>query len=103
MKSLLIALGVVVLSGISGCNCSDTSVKMMGTTDGGGADASVGDMSSFWLGGDGPIQLIDGGITIQDDGGSFTCYQTTCNGHLLACGDCLDNDGDGVVDFRDPE
>jgi hypothetical protein len=102
MKSLLSALGIVLISGVSGCSCNDNAAIMMMMPDG-SVDASVGDMSSFWLGGDGPIQIIDGGILIHDDGGTFTCYQTTCNGHLLACGDCIDNDGDGLIDFRDPE
>ena len=29
----------------------------------------------FWLGGDGADPDVDGGITIHDDGGTFTCYQ----------------------------
>jgi hypothetical protein len=53
---------------------------------------------------DGPIQVRDGGMTITEDGGfTWTCYQTTCAGHLTECGDCDDNDGDGLVDSRDPE
>ncbi|APR87552.1 hypothetical protein A7982_12901 [Minicystis rosea] len=28
---------------------------------------------------------------------------TTCQGHVYQCGDCIDNDGDGLVDAEDPE
>ena len=30
-----------------------------------------------------------------------TCRPTTCQGELRACGDCLDNDRDGLVDMAD--
>lgn len=60
--------------------------------------------SGQWVPTDGgPIQRLDGGITIMDDGGTFTCFQTLCNGKLLECGDCVDNDGDGRIDWRDQE
>jgi hypothetical protein len=55
-------------------------------------------------GGDGPIVVRDGGIVITEDGGAtFTCYVTVCDGHTTECGDCVDNDGDGRVDYRDQE
>ncbi|APR87559.1 hypothetical protein A7982_12908 [Minicystis rosea] len=28
---------------------------------------------------------------------------TSCQGHVYECGDCIDNDGDGLVDAEDPE
>ena len=31
------------------------------------------------------------------------CKPTECAGALYACGDCMDNDGDGKVDLLDPE
>jgi hypothetical protein len=101
MLRSLIALGVIVAGGMVGCDCADNATTMMTGQDLSGVSSS--DLAGFYLGGDGPIQIIDGGILIHDDGGTFTCYQTICNGHLLACGDCLDNDGDGRIDFRDPE
>lgn len=52
----------------------------------------------------GVIQVGDGGVIITEDGGNqVVCYPTKCAGKLLACGDCIDNDGDGKVDWRDPE
>jgi len=51
----------------------------------------------------GTIAELDGGVTITEDGGgTWICKKTTCNGQLLQCGDCIDNDGDGKVDSRDP-
>ena len=35
---------------------------------------------------------------------NFTdCVQIECEGSILACGDCIDNDDDGLVDLADPE
>ena len=46
----------------------------------------------------------DGGIVVSlPDGGTGICYITPCQGHLYACGDCLDNDGDGLTDSYDPD
>ena len=45
----------------------------------------------------------DGGILIQTDGGTFTCYVAPCQGHVYQCGDCIDNDGDGLIDSQDPD
>jgi hypothetical protein len=42
-----------------------------------------------------------GGAAAQADAGP--CQITTCQGKTYACGDCLDNDGDGLVDSADPE
>ena len=36
-------------------------------------------------------------------GGSKSCHISECDGHIYQCGDCLDNDGDGVADSADPE
>jgi hypothetical protein len=42
-----------------------------------------------------------GGATAPSDAGP--CQITNCQGKTYACGDCLDNDGDGLVDSQDPE
>lgn len=31
------------------------------------------------------------------------CHVTACANHVYACGDCLDNDGDGLADMDDPD
>jgi hypothetical protein len=42
----------------------------------------------------------------DDTGGSsasHACKKTTCQGMMYLCGDCIDNDGDGLIDSDDPE
>ena len=41
----------------------------------------------------------DAGIAGDGDGGGVTL----CDGKVYACGDTLDNDGDGLADYQDPE
>jgi hypothetical protein len=42
-------------------------------------------------------------VEVSDDTGSFSCHVTECDGHLVHCGDCEDNDDDGLIDAHDPE
>jgi hypothetical protein len=91
-----LALISLLILPVAACDCSDSS----GSPDGGSTlDGTVG----FDASGDGPIVVREGGVTVTDDGGTWTCYVTTCDGHGTECGDCMDNDGDGLVDSRDPE
>ncbi|MAC29131.1 MAG: hypothetical protein CMN31_19000 [Sandaracinus sp.] len=41
--------------------------------------------------------------TEPPDGGAMGCVPASCAGRYYACGDCLDNDGDGEVDAEDPD
>lgn len=53
---------------------------------------------------DGTVEIRDGGVEIvEEDGTTVVCYETLCDGRLLACGDCIDNDDDGKTDWRDQE
>src|SRR5262249_3737980 len=53
---------------------------------------------------DGPVIMArDGGIEVVEDGSSRICYTFACAGHILECGDCIDNDGDGLIDQNDPD
>ena len=52
----------------------------------------------------GPPTDLGPGIVVTEDGGfMWTCRRTACGGRVTECGDCLDNDADGVADERDPE
>jgi len=52
----------------------------------------------------GPPSDLGPGVVITEDGGfMWTCRRTACGGRVTECGDCDDNDGDGVADERDPE
>ena len=84
-------------NGNDGTNNGDAT-GIDGTT---GMDANV---VGFDVTSDGPIHVSDAGIVVTDDAGnSWVCHQTSCAGHMLECGDCMDNDGDGLVDSHDPE
>ncbi|HUQ02312.1 MAG TPA: hypothetical protein VM261_07425 [Kofleriaceae bacterium] len=43
------------------------------------------------------------GIIVGGDGGPWECHVVSCNNHVLQCGDCVDNDGDGEIDSHDRE
>ena len=46
----------------------------------------------------------DGGVVVNlPDGGTAVCYVTPCQGKVYACGNCTDDDGDGLVDSFDPD
>src|SRR5690348_6961021 len=82
----------------SACGADDEPPFRGGTHSDGGA---TGD------GGGGSIDaspVVDGGsVVVGGDGGTWTCYVTSCGGRVTACGDCTDNDGDGEVDSHDRE
>jgi len=40
---------------------------------------------------------VSGGGTTQ------VCAPTACQGQIYQCGDCIDNDGDGLIDAQDPD
>ncbi len=107
---IIMAFGLAISLGA----CDDDTVP--GVTDGGkvGDGAKVGDGTKSttdfptgegWLSTEGGLVRVgDGGVMITEDGGKqVVCYPTTCAGKLLACGNCKDDDGDGKVDWRDPE
>jgi hypothetical protein len=70
------------------------------TTDGGVGDAGTGADA-----GADPDAGVDAGVDAGADAGvdAGVCVPATCNGRTYACGDCVDNDGDGRRDSADPE
>ncbi|MCA9577647.1 MAG: hypothetical protein R3B40_01890 [Polyangiales bacterium] len=116
----LVALTVAM--SVGGCSCSSPGGPADGSVDGsggsqdggvdgatpgdGGGDASTADGSTS----DGSTVIVDGGVVLLDagDGGTTECYVKVCidsQGREIhgQCGDCLDNDSDGLADERDPE
>lgn len=79
--------------------CGDKGGGGDGDGDAALADGDVGDAE--------PVDAddVDGVIVTDPDGGVRECFVALCPGRNqpLACGDCIDNDGDGHVDDRDPE
>ncbi|MGE3675761.1 MAG: hypothetical protein AB7K71_39190 [Polyangiaceae bacterium] len=45
----------------------------------------------------------NGGTTNGGAGGSDACVPTKCQNHLYQCGNCLDDDNDGLIDSEDPD
>ena len=114
-----VGIGLLVVALFCGCDDETGGTSKDGP---GGGDAATGDGTSTgdgaktgdgnfqhdgagWVTYDGgPVKVGDGGTVIVEDGGTkIICYKTTCAGKLLECGDCIDNDGDGLTDWRDPE
>ncbi len=63
----------------------------------GGADAGAD------AGTDGDDGGMDGGMDGGTDGENEQCVVRTCQNKTYDCGDCQDNDGDGLTDADDPE
>ena len=97
---------------IAGCSCGgnngnggdagpiDGATGLDGAT---GTDGSTGADGS--AGGDGGNQLDGGVVIIPTDGGTRVCTRIVCgaSGEIEECGDCMDNDSDGIYDMEDPE
>ncbi|MBX3250025.1 MAG: hypothetical protein KF901_22800 [Myxococcales bacterium] len=76
----------------------------------GGDDDGGGDVDGSAVGIDGSV-ASDGSVTsdgsVASDGGwgmlpDGGCAQVMCQGHLYQCGNCEDDDGDGLIDWADP-
>jgi hypothetical protein len=103
-------VALALLSGaVSGCSCEGE----IGMDDGGGMDAGEAadggpGMDGETPGEDATIVPTDGAVTeveggfLLPDGAVVGCLPALCQGRVYACGDCIDNDGDGLIDSRDP-
>jgi len=80
--------------------CSDDSTGESFSGTGGmiGSGGTTGTGASSGIGG-----MIGSGGTTGTGGASGGCYLIECAGRVTLCGDCMDNDGDGLVDNEDPE
>lgn len=120
MRAQVVGLGLVLVAvGASGCECNGATVDDAGP--GGGIDAFLdptvdANVDAF------VDPTIDTGTTPgvdafidptvdanadayldpSIDGGPGSCNVAQCAGRTYQCGDCIDNDGDGLGDSRDP-
>ena len=99
-QNITISLSFVVALLASACSTTSSDPR---TLDGGidfvdGATPPCeGDTSGVCV-------IEDGGVIIPtEDGGTTLCFFIQCDGRVTACGDCSDNDDDGLIDNRDPE
>lgn len=114
MKARVDALSAVVFVtalALAGCNCGvspaasvaddgGSSSSSSESSDGGSASTGGNGGSTTTDAGDNPF-LNDAGQVQLPDGGS--CVQVSCQSHVYMCADCIDNDGDGLIDSADPD
>ncbi|MDW8246923.1 MAG: hypothetical protein RMJ84_10135, partial [Sandaracinaceae bacterium] len=120
MRSKATPLFLLLLTLWAGCDCGGKEMPDVGGSsdvfglDGSGGDESPlprGDASSGDASQDGRADSEDNSDSRSDDAFSHPdshsdvglgCHQAPCAGRTYRCGDCMDNDGDGLVDDRDP-
>jgi len=93
--ALFVALGGFGVS----IGCSDDNVDGANTTGAGtstGTNTGAGGMTGSG-GAGGSTSTYTSGV-----GGAPT-VTSACQGHIYECGDIIDNDGDGLVDYQDPD
>jgi hypothetical protein len=103
MRKLIACLVVPLAVGVvEGCSCENATMGEEDLAGGGGVDLYGADIDPFdtdmYIG----IPTADGGIVITTDAGTFTCFITPCQGKVYQCGNCKDDDNDGLVDSQDP-
>ncbi len=86
--------------------CGDDSGKggqdAAAARDGAPSDASATrDASAVQQ--DGAVETGDAATGDGDIWHDPNCHVVACQGHVYACGDCRDNDGDGKADSQDPD
>jgi hypothetical protein len=92
-------LALFAVLGVFGCGGNEAGD---GPGSGPGLDGGIDGGGD--VGGLAAEELADAGL-VYVDGGWFdpVCRVTDCQSHNYACGDCIDNDEDGLVDARDPD
>lgn len=94
--SLLVSFVVVVLACSSQVEVGANLPSAVGGSASGAGQGAGGSVAVSGNGG----RSGDAG---NADGGAAPCVETRCGGELYACGNCRDDDGDGLVDALDPE
>ncbi len=95
-----LAFGLFFLVSVSACSDDSTGDRFDGTggiSGTGGATGTGGTAASGGTGSGGTGAVAGAG------GASGGCQVIECAGRVTLCGDCLDNDDDGLVDNDDPE
>jgi hypothetical protein len=87
---------------LGACSDDSTGESFSGT---GGTGGMIGSGGTTGTGASSGIGGTGGGAAGSGTGGaSGGCFVAICpDGNPYGCGDCMDNDGDGVIDDKDPE
>ncbi|HEY6556847.1 MAG TPA: hypothetical protein VI072_06225 [Polyangiaceae bacterium] len=88
-----------------GCGGSDKGNDGSGASGGSGGSAGSGADGGVTAGTGGTSSggTSSGGTSSGGSAGAGGCQVTMCQSHIRACGDCVDNDGDGKTDMNDPD
>ena len=100
------SLVLVVVCASQACTCGhsplltnpDSSDSASEGSDGGGL-AEPDALADGYIG----IPNGDAFVVVNTDAGIFRCYITPCQGKVYQCGNCIDDDGDGLIDSLDPD
>lgn len=105
---MLIVLSVAAAGSLAiGCSCaSEEGTPDGGRLDGAPSDGTVVQPDAVYPDGaraDTGVNPMDsgGGVDANVDAGPTACAPAECAGHQYLCGNCLDDDGDGVIDAAD--
>ena len=99
----MFSLTFVAAAWIVGCSSNSPGDNRSGT-GGAPSDGGVPFADGAMPPCEGVCPVEDGGVIIPGpDGGTTQCFFITCQGRITACGDCSDNDDDGLIDNDDPE
>jgi hypothetical protein len=98
-----LAVALVLPAALAGACGSSSDVESgagnSGTGNSGTGNSGVGGGGGgLWTGGGGT-----GASSTGLSGGTGGCSIGLCGGKMYECGDCIDNDGDGLTDSQDPE
>ena len=94
------------LLGVSACSGSSSGDPFNGDGGTSGVGGSTGTGGASGIGGTGTGGTGTGGMGTGGTGavgGTGGCHIIQCDGRTTLCGDCMDNDGDGLIDNDDPE
>jgi hypothetical protein len=98
------AVGMVMSVGCSDdseTGGSTNSATLSTTGSSTGSSTNVG--GSGGLGGAGAGAGGNGGSSYVTGSGGGGIYLAACQGHIYECGDTVDNDGDGLIDWQDSD
>ncbi len=98
--SVFVASLIYVGAAASGCSSDSNVPGVTGDANAGGANA--GGATGTNAGGANAGGANAGGNMYTGSGGAPTNV-ATCQGKIYACGELLDNDGDGLIDSQDPD
>lgn len=101
LRNIVWGLALLLTAGLFACQCDNQQVDDLDA----GTSGRDGSGSGWYIDDSGAIVVTqDGGVAIEEEGGYiYVCMEVSCYGQQTSCGNCEDDDGDGVVDYRDPE